>query len=117
MSRTLLVLVVMTGLFLVSGSVRGDEESDDLDALIKRLQDEDPAIQNQALFDIMFSCRASLPALPSLAEVARKSTKENRLSALKLLGEYGLDGQAAVPLLREAITDGDIEIRIHAAHA
>ena len=119
MTRMLLVLLLMSGLVVCSAFVWGDDESKDLDAVMKKLQHAHPDVQGRGLSDIQysFSRRALLPALPHFVEIARKSTKANRLSALEFLGRYGPDGQVAVPGLRAVMTEDDIEIRIAAADA
>ena len=86
-------------------------------ALLRMMQDEDPASRQQAMATLAAVHASDEPALAALAAALKDPVREVRAAAAGALGEISWKAQPAVPALIEALKDESPALRSTAAKA
>jgi HEAT repeat protein len=109
-------LVVIT--LFVDLAIAQTDHSRSLSETIENLSGGDERSRDDALFLLGISGKAGLPALPGITSlIDERENKDQRLEALRVIGNWGPLAKDAVPVLDKALADSDLDIRIAAAYA
>ena len=93
-----------------------DDYRHDLDYWIAKLQSDNEADHQTALFELKYSASATLPALLAYEHVIRRSNEKNQAAALEIVAQLGPLAQSALPTARQALKSSHRNVRRAAAY-